>query len=66
MFLVCPVDWYGEGCTKRCSANCKDCNKVNGTCDFGCYAGWEGQSCERGTHLLKLVAYSVVAYSVKT
>lgn len=57
MVLGCPIHWYGEGCSNRCSANCQDCNKVNGTCDFGCYAGWEGQFCEKGTQLSKPVDY---------
>lgn len=45
---VCPVDWYGDHCSHRCGANCKDCNKSNGICDFGCYAGWQGGFCEKG------------------
>ena len=53
---VCPVDWYGDYCSERCGANCNDCNKSNGICDFGCYAGWQGDLCKKGIKKFHLFA----------
>ena len=47
IILACLSGSYGENCTKRCGINCRDCNSVNGLCDFGCKPGWTGIDCNQ-------------------
>lgn len=50
LFLMkeCDENYFGLNCKEQCNATCKSCNKSTGVCDNGCYAGWEGEFCEKG------------------
>ena len=44
---------FGENCSESCG-NCLDgeqCHHVNGTCDNGCAAGWQGEMCRTGKQI---------------
>lgn len=46
----CDENYFGLNCKEQCNATCKSCNKSTGVCDNGCYAGWEGEFCEKGIY----------------
>ena len=48
---VCENNTYGANCSKHCSPQCaanNSCDKINGTCAFGCVHGYQGAFCDRG------------------
>jgi hypothetical protein len=46
----CPVGFYGQNCTNRCSCDPygSSCSPIDGSCL--CKSGYTGQYCEQGKH----------------
>ncbi|KAK3730912.1 hypothetical protein RRG08_061513 [Elysia crispata] len=51
LFTACGNSTFGENCLKRCSIGCsgkiQTCDKVNGTCLYGCKVGYLGDNCNK-------------------
>lgn len=49
-FIGCPLDQYGETCSK-CPVRCNNslCHIETGEC-LSCEDGYQGQKCEEGTY----------------
>ena len=52
IFTVCTDGKYGPECNSPCSdRHCKakhsPCDRVNGSCDGSCDAGWQGDDCSK-------------------
>ncbi|KAK3774960.1 hypothetical protein RRG08_040548 [Elysia crispata] len=50
VFGECSVGYYGLGCSKTCSSNCKRfgkvCHHIDGNCTSGCKDGYQGEMCD--------------------
>lgn len=55
----CDDNYFGLNCKEQCNVTCKSCNKSTGVCDNGCYAGWEGEFCEKGIYPWDSVSLSL-------
>lgn len=46
--VACPYGFFGPDCADRCYESCDGCNRLNGSCDYGCNPGWQGNNCQYG------------------
>ncbi|KAK3737731.1 hypothetical protein RRG08_016583 [Elysia crispata] len=48
---VCANNTYGTNCNEKCSRYCaganNQCDKINGSCTFGCLDGYQGVLCDK-------------------
>ncbi|KAK3778575.1 hypothetical protein RRG08_059543 [Elysia crispata] len=48
--LVCENNTYGPNCLDKCSPYCdganSSCDRINGSCIFGCLDGYQGAFCD--------------------
>ena len=54
----CADGLFGYNCHENCSMTCGEpgvCDKVTGHCDGSCLPGWEGNMCQKGNDLYKIV-----------
>ena len=54
----CAVELFGNNCYKNCSLTCGNpvvCYKVTGHCNGRCLPGWEGDMCQKGNILYKIM-----------
>ncbi|KAK3762392.1 hypothetical protein RRG08_031973 [Elysia crispata] len=63
---VCVNKTYGVRCSKRCSLHCdgvnKTCDSKTGSCDLGCFTGYQGELCDREPNkMTKMIKYSSAA-----
>lgn len=54
---VCPHGFFGHNCANKCKDTCNGCNHVNGLCDNGCLAGWNGEMCRASMFTNNLYYY---------
>ena len=57
-FTECSVGVYGKDCAENCSMTCGDpgvCDKVTGHCNGSCLPGWEGNMCQNGNNVYKIM-----------
>ena len=57
-FTECSVGVFGKDCVENCSMTCGDpgvCDKVTGHCNGKCLPGWEGNLCQNGNILYKIL-----------
>lgn len=54
---VCPHGFFGLDCANKCKDTCNGCNHVNGLCDNGCLAGWNGEMCRASMFTNNLYYY---------
>lgn len=49
-YLECQENTYGLRCNETCGhcLNGSSCSPVNGTCEFGCNAGYRNSLCKEG------------------
>ncbi|KAK3774712.1 hypothetical protein RRG08_000282 [Elysia crispata] len=51
VFPDCPVNFYGPGCSLKCSVHCNGWNSKcdsRGMCYYGCTEGYKGKRCTEG------------------
>ena len=49
---------FGQDCVENCSMKCGDpgvCDKVTGHCNGRCLPGWEGNMCQKGNYVYKII-----------
>ena len=48
LFSACELGHYGQSCAEICGRCYGDlpCNPLNGVCEKGCKAGWNGTTCK--------------------
>ena len=50
--IVCVNYAYGKNCSEKCSPYCtgayNQCDRINGSCTFGCLDGYQGELCDKG------------------
>ena len=53
LLIDCIDNRYGKTCNEKCGhCNNNDvCEKSNGSCPSGCFAGYQGTKCKEGTLL---------------
>ena len=57
-FTECSSGVFGKDCVENCSMTCGDpgvCDKVTGHCNGSCLPGWEGDVCQNGNNLYKIM-----------
>ena len=66
MFSECSVNTFGQNCSRTCGhcLGAERCNHIDGTCETGCAAGWQGRLCLTGKTLFWLTAWDGLRYFI--